>query len=184
MSEARILADVLFSKDPNKVKYWHRVWGSEAISRWGRVVGSTHVVIDHRPEFMSLEDQLEEAANQLTRLGRFRFLCRPATSDGAVSNDVFPLSIAEIDRDAVTGDYHYPDLPRISEVRSLLAAQSGVPMQTLLAEQDALLPKTQALRQSKTLGTPPASQQSSVEKTPTAHPPLPPRRHQISNRTG
>jgi hypothetical protein len=154
MPEARILADVLFSKDPNKVKYWHRVWASEPVIGQTRIIGTNHFVIDHRPEFMSLEDQLEEAANQITQLGRFRFLCRPATSAGAVSNDVFPLSIAEIDRDAVTGDYHYPDLPRISEVRSLLAAQSGIPAAAIPKELGVALPPERRDRTRTSSGQP------------------------------
>jgi hypothetical protein len=51
MSEARILADVLYKRDPYVVKHWRKVWGNELISHYGRIIGSAHVVIDHEPEF-------------------------------------------------------------------------------------------------------------------------------------
>ena len=89
---------------------------------------------------MPVEEQTELFVQYLTRLELFQFLCRPATSEGAVSNDVFPLSIADIDRDPVTGEYQYPDLPRIAEVRSLLAAQSGMPAGAIPKELAESLP--------------------------------------------
>jgi hypothetical protein len=136
LPEARALSEVLFFKrDPFLVKHMRkhvvfppRLYGSPPLAP----------IIEEEPLFFPLEEQTELFVQHLTQLGLFQFLCRPATSEGAVSNDVFPLSIADIDRDEVTGDYQYPDLPRISEVRSLLAAQCGVPIKTLLAEQDAL----------------------------------------------
>jgi hypothetical protein len=179
--EARILADVLFKRGPMRVKHWRKVWMNGGSLRG---VPLPPFVVDVEPEFMSLEDQLEKAANRIAELSLFQFLCRPALREGEVSQSVIPITIAHVDRDEWTGDYHFPNPQRIRDVCSLLAAQSGVPMQTLLVEQDVLLPKAQALRQPKTLGTTPASQQQTAEKSPTAHPPLPPRRHRISNRTG
>jgi hypothetical protein len=174
--EARLLADYLHKRDPMRVKYWHKVWMSGG-SFYGLPLAP--FVVDHDPEFMNLEEQQEVAARRIAELGLFQFLCRPALSEGVVSDSVIPISIAHVDRDEETGEYHFPNPQRIREVCSLLAAQSGVPMKTLLAEQDALLPTAQALRQPKTTGTTPASQQSSAETTPTAHPPLPPRRQRI-----
>jgi hypothetical protein len=88
---------------------------------------------------MNLEDQLEEAANGIAELGRFRFLCRPALREGEVSQSVIPITIEHVDRDEWTGDYHFPNPQRIREVCSLLAAQSGRPVPGLLAEQEAPL---------------------------------------------
>src|ERR671919_2124202 len=88
---------------------------------------ATEPVVDYEPEFMSLEDQLEEAANLIAELGRFRFLCRPALREGEVSQSVIPVTIEHVDRDEWTGDYHVPNPQRIREVCSILAAQSGIP---------------------------------------------------------
>jgi hypothetical protein len=174
--EARILAQVLFKRDPMRVKHWRKVWMSGGSLRG---LPLAPFVVDYEPEFMSLEDQLEAAANLIAELGIFRFLCRPALREGEVSQSVIPVTIEHVDRDEWTGDYHFPNPQRIRDVCSLLAAQSGVPMQTLLAEQDALLPKAQAVRQPKTPDTNPPSQQSSAETAPKAHPPLPARRQWI-----
>jgi hypothetical protein len=80
MSEARLVADLLYKRDPYFVKYWHRVWASEPVIYpfTGRIIGTNHFVIDHRPEFMSLEDQQEIAARRIYELSLWQFLCRPA----------------------------------------------------------------------------------------------------------
>jgi hypothetical protein len=168
LPEARTLADVLFPKDVFRVKHSRKVWGKVDLppypyslrssgydhNLWLRYPHFPYYVLDTEPEFMSLEEQQEEAANQITKLGRFRFLCRPATSEGAVSNDVFHLSIAHVDRDEETGDYQFPDLPRISEVRSLLAAQSGIPTNAILKELDVAPPPERRGRARTSSGQP------------------------------
>src|SRR5918997_4814553 len=63
LPEARILADLLYSRDPMRVKYWHRVWGSQPLIGSGGHYANAHGVIDYRPELMNLEDQLEAAAH-------------------------------------------------------------------------------------------------------------------------
>jgi hypothetical protein len=156
--EARLLADYLYKRDPMRVKYWHKVWMSGG-SFYGLPLAP--FVVDHDPEFMNLEEQQEVAARRIAELGLFQFLCRPALSEGVVSDSVIPISIAHVDRDEETGDYHFPNPLRIQEVCSLLAAQSGVPMKTLLAEQDALLARGQQ---------PPQTRQP-VNRSPSIPPP-------------
>jgi len=144
MSEARLLADVLFKRDPYLVKHWRKVWGSEAVlSSSGRVIGSTHVVIDHEPEFMSLEDQQERFGHRIYEQGLFEFLLRPAVGEGEVSQEVIPISIANAVLDTETGEYQFPDQEAVAKLRSLLAAHAGVSLRRLLAEQEALLVRRQ-----------------------------------------
>jgi hypothetical protein len=159
MPEARILADVLYNRDPFRVKHFHKVWGkvdppslsryaSYDYARYGaRTTDSSkwqspdfpYYVLDTEPgEYMRLEEQQEEAANRIARLGRFQFLCRPARSEGDVSPVVFPMTIEHVDRDI------YPEQTVDAQVRSLLAAQSGIPVVQLLAEQEARLPSAAA----------------------------------------
>ena len=140
LPEARILADLLYSRDPMRVRYWHRVWGSQPLIGSGGHYANAHEVIDYRPEFMNLEDQLEEAANRIAELGLFRFLCRPALREGEVSQSVIPITIEHVDRDEWTGDYHFPNPQRIREVCSLLAAQSGIPVTPVLKEGESAFP--------------------------------------------
>jgi hypothetical protein len=183
LPEARALSEVLFFKrDPFLVKHIrkHTVFPP----RWYGSPQSAPI-IEEEPMFLSLEEQTELFVQHLTQLGLFQFLCRPATSEGTVSNEVFPLSIAEIDRDAVTGDYQYPDLPRISEVRALLAAQSGIPAAAMRNELDAALPVQRAARDGNTprmREQPPRHPPSKAATAPTIpHQPAQ-RRHQRRHR--
>jgi hypothetical protein len=147
MAEARILADVLFKQNPYLVKHWRKVWGSEPVfNERGRVVGSEHVVIDHEPEFMPLEEQLELFAQQIAKLRLFDFLLRPAEREGQISASVIPMSIASVVQDRVTGASLFPNQPVVARLRSLLRAKSGTPLAALLAEQEARR-KQQALQE-------------------------------------
>jgi hypothetical protein len=207
MQEAREWADLLFAKDPFRVKHFRKVWGkvdppplalgysryverSTDYSKW-QSPDFPYYVLDTEPEFMNLDDQREEAANRLTRLGLFEFFLRPALREGEVSGAVYPVSIAGAVRDNETGAYQFSDQETVAKVRSLLEAAAGTPIQILLAEQDALIPKDkqQELPRPKTPGTAASSRQRtadvqpSTDKAPTAHPPLPPRRHRILTRS-
>src|SRR5918999_2154940 len=147
MPEARLLADVLFKRDPLLVKHWRKVWGTEPILGFGgRISGSTQVVIDFEPEFMPLEEQQEIAARRIAEQGLFEFLLRPAIREGEVSQSVIPITIANLDRDADTGEYQFPNYERVSLLRGALAAQSGIPAASILKELDASLPVQRAER--------------------------------------
>jgi hypothetical protein len=189
MPEARILADALFKRDPMRVKYWHRVWASEPIinSFTRSTIGTNHFVIDHRPEFMNLEDQLEQAANRIAELGLFQYLCRPALREGEVSQSVIPVTIEHVDRDEETGEYHFPNPQRILEVCALLAAQSGIPAATISKEVESVLPPPRAERdrhsrrqQPQRQPLPPAAADGSNEDT--ASVPSSDRRHHRRHR--
>jgi hypothetical protein len=91
---------------------------------------------DLEPEFMPLEEQRELFAQRIKQLGRFQFLLRPALAEGDIGSAVLPLSIRDVDRDKKTGAYQFPDPTLIARVRRALAAQSGIPVQTLLQEQE------------------------------------------------
>jgi hypothetical protein len=82
---------------------------------------------------MPLEDQKELFAQQVKKLGLFQFLLRPALSEGSIGSAVLPLSIHSVDQG------QFPDPAVITRLRSLLAAKSGTPIATLLAEQEARL---------------------------------------------
>jgi hypothetical protein len=155
MPEARILADVLFKRDPYLVKYWHRVWMSG---------GSLHgvplppFVVDHDPEFMNLEEQQEVAARRIAELRIFEFLCRPALREGEVSSSVIPISIANLDFDNETGSYQFLDYARVARFRAALEAQTGIPAATILKELDAALPSGRAAQDNRHLREQPPPQ--------------------------
>jgi hypothetical protein len=134
--EARLLADVLFRTNPYFVKYNHRVWAHEPVinSYSGRTIGTNHFVIDHRPEFMPLDQQQELNAQAITNLGRFRFLCRPAVQEGEVAKDVIAISIDNLLRDEETNEYLFPDQELVEEVQQRLAKRSGMPASTIREE--------------------------------------------------
>jgi hypothetical protein len=165
MDEARILADVLFYTDPFRVKHYRKVWGrddppppfpSAAYRDWAKDLKNRiqlnpkypYYVLDSEPEHMPLPEQLELASQQLTKLGLFRFLTRPALREGEVSQSVIPISIEAVVRDKKTGEYVFADQGLVERVRSRLAQRSGIPAATIREEQEARLACRQAgLRQ-------------------------------------
>jgi hypothetical protein len=165
--EARELADLLWKKDPFRVKHYRKVWGRQEIIRFPRneearaylrslMPTYPYYVLDTEPEYMNIEDQREEAANRIMDdLGFFEFFLRPAIREGEVSGDVYKVNLAGLVTDKATGELCFPNQDVVAQVRSLLEATAGMPVQTLLAEQDALLAtdKQQELPRPKTPGT-------------------------------
>ena len=88
---------------------------------------------------MPLEEQTELFANRIRRLNQYHFLLRPAASEGTISTEVFPINILTVTHDPKTGALHFPDRELLGELRSILAAKAGTPVQQLLQEQDASL---------------------------------------------
>ena len=126
IESARVLADALFYRDPYWVKHYRPVYG--------RVLPYNPLaVIAEEPEFMPLLEQRELFAQRIKKLGLFQFLLRPALSEGSIGSAVLPLSIHSVDQG------QFPDPAVITRLRSLLAAKSGTPIATLLAEQEARL---------------------------------------------
>jgi hypothetical protein len=173
--EARILADVLFKRDPMRVKYWHKVWMSGG-SLYGLPLPP--FVVDHDPEFMNLEEQQEVAARRIAELRLFEFLCRPALREGEVSSSVIPLSIANLDFDNETGSYQFPDYARVARFRAALEAQAGIPAATILKELESCLPATHGTRGS----TPSPQPRVSRPETPASTPSPPERQQRRINR--
>ena len=146
MPEARILADVLFKRDPYLVKHWRKVWMSG---------GSLHglplppFVVDEEPEFMPLEEQQERFAQYLTEQGLFEFLLRPAIREGEVSRAAVPITLANLDRDVETGEYQFPNYERVARLRRALESQAGIPAAAILKELDAPLPVQEATQENR-----------------------------------
>jgi hypothetical protein len=156
MEEARILADVLYKRDPFRVKHNRRAWGkvdpptvapgSARYFEWAtdpfkwQSPHFPYYVLDTEPEFMSLEDQQEEAARRIAELRLYEFLCRPAIREGKVSNVIIPLTIANLDGDEETGEYQFPNYERVARLRSALEAKDGIPAATILKEVESALP--------------------------------------------
>jgi hypothetical protein len=188
ITEARELGELLWRNDPFRIKHYRRVWGreenmliprNEAGREYFYKLYPTYpyYVLSHEPEFMNLEDQREEAANQLMDLGRFEFFLRPSLREGEVSSDIYKVNIAGMVTDKATGELCFPDQAIVAQVRSLLEATAGMPIKMLLAEQDALVPKDRKhhVPRLRKPDTPDASQQrtSDVQPPSAAVPALP-----------
>jgi hypothetical protein len=91
--------------------------------------GPDWAAISEEPEFMPLSEQRELFSQRIRKLGHFQFLFRKAVSESHIGAAVLPLNIWHIDRDNVTGAYHFPDQTFVSPLRSLLAMQSGIPVE-------------------------------------------------------
>jgi hypothetical protein len=157
--EARVLADLLFRKDIYRIKHHKKVWGKvDPPPYFARYADPTpahltaarlrspdypYYILDYEPEHMSLQDQEAAAAETITKLGAFEFLCRPAVREGAVSEEVIPFSIRTAISDPETGGYQFPDPDQddalIAQVQHRLAARSGIPVTAILKEQEARL---------------------------------------------
>jgi hypothetical protein len=133
MDSARLLADALFLRDPSRVKHWRKVWMSGGSLRG---VPQPPYVVDYEPEFMPLEEQKELFAQRVKKLDLFQFLLRPALSEGMIGSAVTPISIHNYDRDPKTGQLAFPGQLVLARIRAILAARSGKPIATLLAEQE------------------------------------------------
>jgi hypothetical protein len=156
MREARVIADQLVRNDIYRVKHHRKVWGkvdpppfpyrytsSDYDYLWRHYPNFPYYVLDTEPEFMSLEDQQEEAAGTITQLRALEFLCRPAVREGEVSQEVVPLAIADAITDPDTGEYQFPDQDQdaalTAQIQHELAARFGVPMEEILKEQETRL---------------------------------------------
>jgi hypothetical protein len=133
MAGARLLADALYLRDPWRVKYWRPVYGRDERHVFG--------VIAEQPEFLPLAEQTEVFATRIRRLTQYQFLLRPAVSEGTISTNVYPIDISTVTTDPVTGEVHFPDRELIGELRSILAAKTGRPLQVLLQEQKNRVPQ-------------------------------------------
>jgi hypothetical protein len=189
MPEARILADVLYKRDPLRVKHFHKVWGkvdpptfAPGSARYfersfdsfksqskSQSPDFPYYVLDTEPgEYMSLEEQQEEAARRIAELRLFEFLCRPAIREGEISHSVIPVSIANLDFDDETGEYQFPNYDRVARFRAALEAQSGIPAATILKELASCLPATRGTR----VSTPSPKARASQPETPESQPAL------------
>jgi hypothetical protein len=144
MDEARLLADALFYSDPYRVKRYHNVWGkadAPTISLGNFILNEDagYFVLERVPEYMELSEQLELAAQTLCQQNLFEFLLRPATREGEVSQSVVPISIADYLRDTENGELQFPDQQLVNTYRTGLAARSGMPVATILADQEQRL---------------------------------------------
>jgi hypothetical protein len=143
-----MLADALFRKNPFRIKYVTHTWGRHDTpyrNFWRDTPPTSpnnpYFILEDIPHYLSLAEEQEIFATHIARLGLFQFLCRPALAEGDVSQQVFGLSLRDDDRDSVTGEYVFPDETMVSQVRSVLAAQFGMPPARLQKELKATLPK-------------------------------------------
>jgi hypothetical protein len=159
MQEARDLADVLYKQNPFKVKHYRNVWMSGG-SLYGKPLPP--FVVDREPQFMQLSEQRELTAQKIARLGLFEFLLRPALREGAVSQTVYPISIASAVRDEATGELVFPDEGMVARLRAGLAARSGIPVNTILKEQEQRVLPNPAAPRRMPVGGQPAPQEAKV----------------------
>jgi hypothetical protein len=137
MEEARVLADVLYTSDPYQVKHERVITHTPVTSRFGRVEPRPQT--QSEPVFMPIPEQKELFAQQIRNLGLFQFLFRPAESEGQISTKVYPINIRTVDLDKETGKYIFPDNNVLQQLRAKLAAKYGMPITSLIKEQEARL---------------------------------------------
>jgi hypothetical protein len=133
-------------------------------------------VIAEEPVFMPLDEQTELFANRIRRLTQYQFLLRPAVSEGTISTNVYPIDISTVTTDPVTGEVHFPDRELLHELRSIVAANTGRPVQELLAEQETSLARYTAVVDGRLRHPPPIirraahANRTGVSRTDSTHP--------------
>jgi hypothetical protein len=180
---AMLLAQAIFFPNPLWVKYT-RKHGQFIRGYRG---GPDAMLISEQPEFMPLSEQWERFAQTIRKLPSFSFLFRPAVSESHIGAAVKRLSIRDLDRDSVTGAYQFPDQTYLAPLRADLARQSGIPIETILKEQETRL---RAVPRHRTAS--PAQDGSIVQPVSppapgngnAAPPPQPPKRIQRRHRPG
>jgi hypothetical protein len=138
LSEAKVLADeVLFKKDPLRVKHVHHAWGrTPYVPGYG---GGEYFPLEEIPMYFPLPEQLELAAQRILELPRLSFFVRPATEEGSVSESISKLTIRTVIEDPETKELVFPDDALIDRLKAHLAKRSGIPVATILKEQEARL---------------------------------------------
>jgi hypothetical protein len=151
MPDARVLADMLWKKNPYMAKEYAEDWKEEIGHKWEKTSYGYHrvetkkwVLVDVQVRsYLSIQEQLELFAQRLESLKTFEFFLRPALREGTVSQDVIPISTECLVRDSKPND----DL--ITKYRTGLTRRGGIPAETIRAEQEARLAKGVIQRPSK-----------------------------------
>jgi hypothetical protein len=89
--------------------------------------GSPPTEIHRRKVPFSVPEWYHHMSQHFTRLGRFRFLVRPARAEGDITGMLQPMSLEHL-----VG--RWVNQERVAHVRQLLAARDGVPISEILAE--------------------------------------------------
>jgi hypothetical protein len=191
--EARTIADQLVRKDIYRVQHDKKVWGKvdpppyflRYTSSYRDSVAAAiqqnpsypYYILDYEPQHMSLENQTEDAAGRIQQLQALEFLCRPAVSEGTVSQEVVPLALRNALRDPDTGEDSFPDpeqdYPLIATVQQELAKRSGIPIQEILKAQESRLGESSRLTSSRKPEVQPSSRPlpAAARAAPPAQPP-------------
>lgn len=127
--DAYYLARQFFRYDPYAEKKREPVWMSVMqTSETGIPLDySWPKVIDYKSVEFTADEQLYALMDKF-RQRRFRFLVRPASAEGNISNKLYRMSIERID------EGEYPDASKVQEVLGFLRQKDGIPIETLLAE--------------------------------------------------
>jgi hypothetical protein len=132
---AGVLADTLCFPNPHHIKHERVIQRNPYSYRGVLTVPEPQI----EPVFMPMPEQRELFIQRIQRLGRYSFMLRPALSEGAISTDVYPIHIRDVDRNRETGELLFPDKQLMERLRSILAAKSGIPLTDILKEQEAWL---------------------------------------------
>lgn len=118
---ALLIAEQLFDYRP-VIKRWEPIYGY--------LPDEGPQVIDYRPIEYTQEEVRQIQAQQLMKLDTFRFLAKLTRSEGSGQT-----RLKQLDTRAIIGQF--PNEQEINQLRRDLAAQSGVPVDQVLADIDA-----------------------------------------------
>ncbi len=120
---------------PKKLKDREEQWATATIDNgpFGRREREDYVR-SHRNVYLTIQEQLELNSRRILELPRSTFLVGVSTAEGSLPTSLQHISIANLDRDPVTGQPQYPDEQRIAEAQDRLMRRDGRPIQQIRDE--------------------------------------------------
>jgi hypothetical protein len=116
------MARNLFRYEPYWVKKYEPIWMSDILGPF---------IVDHTSVEFTPEEQFLLRSSEFLRQVRFQFLIRPASGEGKLTWNLYPISISEFDRD------QYPIEELTGLAREMLMKYRGWPVNELVAEVDS-----------------------------------------------
>lgn len=124
---ARMLARYFYKYNPNLVKRWVKVWGSEEIPIAWRITTHQPIIIDSNPVEFTIDEQYLLAAMEYMESRPFHFMVKMPDEEGQTGGTLYRVNIENIDKGV------HPDMTVINQVKEVLSLR-GKPKEEILKE--------------------------------------------------
>jgi hypothetical protein len=123
---AKYLAERFMLRNPWEVKYWERVWATDNFGH-GYI---EHFVIDYRPVFLTLEEQLYLNARDFMHLKKGEWYFAQSAGEGEIATSVRKVHSPHL----FDGPFVSENKDLLQKLRLYLTRRDGIPMRKVLEE--------------------------------------------------